>query len=370
MRRNCWTKFKSVADAIRAVELAGASVKWNSRLNSQRFDAVLRSKYDGQEFLIVIDCIDHGTAVPATVVKGFGQKVDLSGAQMGVLVSASDYDEEAFKLSADYSVVLLDWDTVNLISENKLAAIFKPERLVYNFRFIPDHNGPHLAIPEEPPLLRFLMREIRIMGPRIDTCPEELVGGYYEQAMQDAVCRPKDYVIPLPPDTLLIHPNFQTKVRIKAFAFTYRIIPQAEVRDLEAVFENHYGVTKKSLCEEMLKRNAAADPSRIGEGFDTVLRPNKFYYNPQLQFPYYCEAITKGQARLVLVESYQNGNLMQARFTVSRGQYSQFVVVTDSGEIDRLRKLYDTFAVSDKNLEERFKIFLSGLPGTESLDEL
>ncbi len=370
MRRNCWAKFKKVADAIRTVELAGASVKWNSRLNGQRFDAVLSSTYEGQEFLLVVDCVDHGATVQASVVRGFGRKVDQSGAQMGVMVSASDYDQEAFKLSAEYSVALVDWNTVDLISEDKLAAIFKPALLVYNFRFVPEHDASQLVIPEEPPLLRFLMRKIRITGPGIDICPEELVNGYYEQAKQDAVCRPKDYVVPLPPGTVLIHPNFRTNVRIKAFAFTYRIIPQAEVRDWEAVFEDHYGVTKKSLREEMLKRNAAADQLRIGEGFDTVLRPTKYYYNPQLQFSYYCEAVTKGQARVVLVESYQNGNLMQARFTVSRDQYSQYVEVTDSGEIDRLRKLYDTFAVSDKNLEERFKIFLRSLPGTESVDEL
>jgi hypothetical protein len=212
MRRNRWTKFGKVADAISRVGLAGASVKWNSRLNDERFDAVLSSSYEGQEFLIVVDCVDHGVAVPAPVVKAFGQKVDRSVSRMGVLVSSSEYEPDAFKLSAEHSVALMSWNTVNSISEEKLAATFKPARLVYNFRFVPEHNAPHLAIPEEPPLLRYLMREIRIIGPRIDTCPEDLVNRHYEEAMQDAVCRPKDYVVPLPPDTKLIHPNLQTRV--------------------------------------------------------------------------------------------------------------------------------------------------------------
>jgi hypothetical protein len=331
---------------------------------------VLRSIYEGQEFLIVVDCIDRSVAIPAPVVKEFAEKVDRAGAQMGVMICSSDYELEAFKLSAEHSVALMDWNTVNSISEEQLAATFKPARLVYNFRFVPEHNAPDLAIPEEPPLLRVLMREIRIIGPGVDTCPEDLVNRHYQEAMQDAMCRPKDYVVPLPPDTELIHPNLQTRMRIKAFAFTYRIIPQAVVRDMEAVSEDHYGVTQKSLQEEMLRRNAGADPAKIGEGFDTVLRPTKYYYNPQLQFSYYCESVTKGDARVVLVESFQNGNLMQARFTISRALYSQFVEVTNSKEIDRLRKLYDNFSVSDKNLEERFKIFLRDLPGTESIDEL
>lgn len=44
--------------------------------------------------------------------------------------------------------------------------------------------------------------------------------------------------------------------------------------------------------------------------------------------------------------------------------------VTEQGEIDRLRKLYDTYSVSDKNLEGRFKVFLRDLEGVESIDGL
>jgi hypothetical protein len=45
------------------------------------------------------------------------------------------------------------------------------------------------------------------------------------------------------------------------------------------------------------------------------------------------------------------------------------VEVTERPEIDRLSKLYDTYSVSDKNLEGRFKVFLRGLKGTESIDD-
>jgi hypothetical protein len=72
----------------------------------------------------------------------------------------------------------------------------------------------------------------------------------------------------------------------------------------------------------------------------------------------------------VLVESYQNGKLMQARFTISRPQHQQFVELTAPTEVARLTKLYDVFSVSDKNLEARFKVFLRDLEETESIDEL
>jgi hypothetical protein len=125
-----------------------------------------------------------------------------------------------------------------------------------------------------------------------------------------------------------------------------------------------------SLKEELIKRNQSADPTKIGSGFDTILRPKSYYYNPQLQFSYYCEEVKKGKAQIVLVESYQNGQLFQARAAISRALYNQFVEVTDQGEIERLTKLYDTFSASYKNLEGRFKVFLRDFEGAECIDEL
>ncbi len=44
--------------------------------------------------------------------------------------------------------------------------------------------------------------------------------------------------------------------------------------------------------------------------------------------------------------------------------------VTERGEIHRLAKIYKRYAVSDKNLERRFKVFLGELEGAESIDDL
>jgi hypothetical protein len=120
----------------------------------------------------------------------------------------------------------------------------------------------------------------------------------------------------------------------------------------------------------LAKRNPAADPSKIESGYDTVLEPGKYYYNPRLRFSYYCEKKKQKKATVVLVESYQEGGLLQARGVISSEQFSQFVEVTEQSEIDRLSKMYERFTLSDKNLEERFKVFLQDLEGAESIDDL
>jgi hypothetical protein len=369
MKKLKWKKFEKVAAAIRRLEQEGVSVNWNSRIAGHRFDAILRPRYEGREFLFVVRCVDYSAPVTAATVESFAREVEAASAHMGIMVSASEYTEDAFKLSADHSVALLDWETINRSSEEDMVATFKPARLVYDFRFSVEGSSEQLAIPEEPAALRFMMRDIRVKGPGIDVSPEQLVEEAYGEVRRTAVCKPQRHEIPLPPGTVMVHPNTGTETRVKSFGFTYRLIPRSELINPDAHDTDAYGV-EASLKAELAKRNPSADPSRIVSGFDTVLRPARYYYNPNLQFSYYCEGVKKGQARIVLVESYQNGNLIQARATISRPHYGQFVEVTEQGEIDRLTRLYDTYSVSDKNLEGRFKVFLRELDGAESIDDL
>ncbi len=118
---------------------------------------------------------------------------------MGIMVSASEYLQGAFEVSGGHSVALLDWETINQFSEKKLADTFKPARLAYNFRFQVEGSTEELAIPEEPALLRSMMRDIRVKGPGIDTYPEQLVDEVYDEVRRTAVCKPQRYEIPLPP---------------------------------------------------------------------------------------------------------------------------------------------------------------------------
>jgi hypothetical protein len=369
MKNGRWKRFEKVTTAIRRVEQEGASVKWNSRVEGYRFDAVIRSTYEGREITLVVRCVDYGAPVTEAAVRRFAEEVEAAGVHMGIMVCASEFTQDAFKLSASHSVALLDWEIINRSSEEEMADTFKPAGLVYDFRFSVEGRSEELALPEEPAVLRFMMRDIRIKGPGIDTFPEQLVNDANEEVRRRAVGKPQRFETPLPPGTVMIHPNFRNETRVKSFAFSYRLIPRAELIDPEVHFTDPYGV-EASLKGELAKRNPSADPSRIETGFDTILRPGRYYYNPNLKFSYYCEEVKKGKARIVLVESYQNGGLLQARGTISRPLYSQFVEVTEQSEVDRLTKLYDTFSASDKNLEGRFKVFLRDLEGAESIDDL
>lgn len=76
-----------------------------------------------------------------------------------------------------------------------------------------------------------------------------------------------------------------------------------------------------------------------GRDSNFFVRPGRFYKDSALGFRYYCEGVSGGTARMLLVESYQQGKLLQAEFDqkliyATRETYHEIV---DDKEITRLK---------------------------------
>jgi hypothetical protein len=67
--------------------------------------------------------------------------------------------------------------------------------------------------------------------------------------------------------------------------------------------------------------------------------PKKFYRSRRLGFKYYCDRVDRGTALLYLVESYQNGKLIQALFEQKQIWSDDYELLTDQDECSRLKKL-------------------------------
>jgi hypothetical protein len=344
-------------------------VKWRDNVNEQLFDVTIRSKHGSNEYLMVIDCFASENKVSIKEISDFASRVRIAGAHMSLLVASSGYEEDVLEAAGKQAVKLLALEDLNKMAEDDLRDLFKPVLLIHSFRFRQEEEDTVLAIPEEPGLLKVLMNEIRINGPGIDTVPEKLVNDSHDELDRAANQRPQAFSIPFPKGTTLSHPNTGDKVAISAFSFVYQLISVSDLKTKDALGSDPYALGT-ILKEELAKRNPTADPQRIEVGFDTTLETGKYYYNPKMQFSYYCEAVKKGKATLVLAESYQSGGLLQARFDLSVDLAKQFVEVTEQSEIDRLSRIYESFAVSGKKLEDRFKVFVKNLDGAELIDDL
>ena len=368
-KRSKWVKFKKIAEAIRLAEGRGAAVKWDDRIDGQPFDATLRVNLSSHKFLIAVDCVESEAPLTQDEVEAFTVKSRAVDARLAILVSSSGFTQEAIAVGTENDVRLLELKAVEGLNADVLSGAFDLVLWAYNFRFLWANGSGETMLPEEPEVLSFFMREMKIEGPGIDTVPEKLMGEHHAAIVRTLNSSPQVFEVPFPKGTTMKHPNTGDKTEIKAFAFSYRLLSASDLKSKEGLGKDPY-LLGDTLKNELAKRNQAADPSKIESGYDTTLERGKYYYNPRFRFSYYCESVNKSRATMVLVESYQGGGLVQARVRLSPDLASQFVEVTEKAEIDRLAKLYEKFAVSDKNLEERFKLFAKNMSGAECVDDL
>jgi hypothetical protein len=107
------------------------------------------------------------------------------------------------------------------------------------------------------------------------------------------------------------------------------------------------------IAPRFLFRNAVTGEERIVTetelwlGFDTILAPDRYYYDPFRSFNYYCERVDGTTATCVLLESYQHGNLVQARIALDVAGPTHFVELTDAREVARLQRVYARYVAGD-----------------------
>jgi hypothetical protein len=368
-RTGKWKTFEKLREAIEMAGQRGAVVRFNDEIDGHPFDATVRTRLSAQDFLVVVDCVAADAQVDIGEVDAFTTKAREVGARMAITASAAGYTQEATNYATENDIRLLTLETIQRVSLEVLADIFSLVLHAYDFKFLWADGTGETMIPEEPEILSFFLREMKINGPGIDTVPERLMKEQHGEIVLSLDTTPKVFEIPFPEGTTITHPNTLVKTQVKAFTFIYRLLSACDLKTKEGLGEDPYMVGS-TLKEELAKRNPSADPSKIESGYDTTLEPGKYYYNPSFRFSYYCEAVKRSKATIVLVESYQMGRLVQALAELSTDLSSQFVEVTEQGELARLSKLYERFAVSDKNLEARFKVFVKNMDGAECIDEL
>jgi hypothetical protein len=364
-----WKPFEKLARAIRMVEQRGAKVSWGQAINGVPFDAVVLRSYGDCNILIVADCVSSLAPISKAQMDHFVGKSQQANAHIAIFVSQTEFSIESLSVAGEHSIWLLSSKTMEESSLDVLAEIFQVALNIYQFRFRVEAGNFEVHLPEEPGLLKLGMQQTRFEGPGIDTTPEKLVEGAHTQVSRLATGRPQIFRIPFPKGTVAVHPNVRTsRLPVTEFSFTYGLITVCGWGKTE--FKNGPYLADPTLREELAKRSPSSDPSKIEGGFDTKLRAGKFYYNPKLHISYFCERVKNGKAAMALIESRQTGMLVQARWNILTEDSRRYVEITEQGEIQRLKRIYEIFAASDKNLDGRFDVFARNLEGAESLDDL
>ena len=146
-------------------------------------------------------------------------------------------------------------------------------------------------------------------------------------------------------NTKLILPDGGGEIPVSEFLFIYwaettRLLNTGGVDPTVLTSLGKQYEYKNELNDEVV----LIDPAKLPLGVNTVFGEGKFYTQPQLKdFLYYCEKVEGESVTLLLVRSYQHGQLVRMELREPAGTSKNYVEVTDEAEIDLAKELHSEF---------------------------
>ncbi len=293
-----WKKFERLVAAIHSAEQKGASVKWNDAINGRQFDVTIRFKEGFYDYLTVIECKDYATAVPVKEVEAFVTKSRRVRADKAIMFSASGFQSGARDVARDEKISLFSLLELPETPIEELTEKFLPYVcLVFFFRFRLLESDTFVTFPEEVGILRSMMRDTKIVGDEINTSPEALVQQYMEEAKRIAAEPTQTLEVSLPPETEMIHMNGLQKDKVTSFLFDYCLIPISKLKSTKGLgIDPYLSGDVYEFKDEINNTSQIIDKSNYQLGFDTEVKAEHYYKNPNLNFSYYCESVTEPQS--------------------------------------------------------------------------
>jgi hypothetical protein len=343
MARKKWKTFERLVTAIHVAEQRGAAVRWDEKIGGRQFDVTIRFKSGFYEYLTVVECKEYKKAVAAEKVEALVTKARDVRADKAIMVSSSGYQKGALTVARRHGVKLFTLKNLAAIKDSDLTGGAGVALNLYAFTFHAAKEKGVYIIPEEPGVLRSLMRDIRVEGPGVSTCPEELMLKFGARVQHLATHEPQTFDVRFPPGTVFVHPNTLAREEVSAFSFEFCIVPAEGLEEKGLGADLYLTASVYEFEDSLTKERTVVDASRLRHGFDTVLQPGKFYTNPNLGWSYYCERVSEVDYQMCLVESYAFGKLIQCQYIQGIEYAGQFVEVTDEAEVMRLRSMYEKY---------------------------
>ena len=337
---NKWNLFERLVTAIHLTENRGAKVVWNDRINGRQFDITIRFKHGFYEYLTVVECKSYSRPVPVREVEAFVTKSVDVRANKAIMVSSSGFQEGGIEVAERHNIELFTLEEINRLPEEDLSANLSPRLNISGVQLHTLKPPFIISLPEERNMLPFLIRTTIINSGDKTISLEELFSAKLSSITETANEKEKNWNLLLPPNCKVCSPVLDKEIELLGVSFRYRLVPTRIVRGSAL---DPFLIEKANILYEysdVIRKNKVAIPSeKLELGFDTTLEEGKFYFNPHLEFSYYCDKIDSGEAEMYLVESYQHRMLIGCEFQMETKYAGQYLEVTDLTEIARLNKL-------------------------------
>jgi len=342
MTRKSWIKFERLVAAIHLAETSGAVVIWNEIINGRQFDVTLRFKYGIHEYLTVIECKDYNKKVPVDNVEALVTKAKDINANKVIMVSSNGYQSGCLDVANRHGVRLLTLNEIVEIGQDNLLSEMIPMLNVYDVHLV-KNCGELFELEEEGGKLHYLMNHIKLVFQTGVVSPQRLVSEW--QLKNPSMITDDEVAVDLPfkGEIAALIPH-EGEIRVNGIRFKCKFIrgfmakgPTLDTHILEGIG------TKYDLYDEKGELIISMPASRVKLGFDTKLSAGKYYTCPRLHTYYYCESIINNTVTWILLEAYQHGQMIQAKFTQNIKYLHDYIEVTDSVKLNKLRVLLEEY---------------------------
>ena len=338
-----WKQFERVVAALHhSLGPAGAKVEWDRHIDGRQFDISVRFSHYSYEYLTLIECKD--ALVPVGDVDAFVTKARRAGANKAVIVSSVGFQSGALKVAGEERIEAFvltesdEWpDWMKVVEEVRALAVTDLEILA--------SDGTVLRrFSNDPSALAYFGRMTRFVSPVGTASLDDMVLGRRAEWELGTDDEEQKREVALPPATTVLIPHVDPFMAA-AIRFTAQHVTVLDV--------DTGGRDPGVIAPQFTFRNALTGEARLVTetdlwlGFDTIITAGRYYYDPFRSFIYYCEAVEGDTATCVLLESYQHGNLVQARMTLNIAGPTHFVEFTDARELGRLGRMYAAYVAGD-----------------------
>jgi hypothetical protein len=333
-----WKQFERLVAAIHQAETQGAQVTWDDKINGRQFDVTIRFKLGIHEYLTVIECKDYLGKVSVEKVEALVTKSHGVNANKTIMVSSNGYQSGCFDVATRYGISLLTLNQKIEIDIDDLVDSIIPALNIFSVKLILKDSTEYL-LEEEGGKLAYLMNNIEISASNWRSTPNVIITQWQLNTPELNSYDEKEATVAVPIGSTAKIP-FENDLAVTGIKFKYKLTdafktnkPTLDMATLESLG------TKYELIDETGKVINTTSISDLSVGFDTELKPGRFYFSPSVGYYYYCDKVIGDLVYFVLVESYQHGSLIQAKYTQKLEWSKKYVEVTDKGKLALLQKL-------------------------------
>jgi hypothetical protein len=339
MRTSRWRKFEQLVAALQRTDAPSAQVDWNAQLGGRQFDVVLRFALGSHSYLTVFECKDQDRPVQVGDIDAFVTKARDAGASKAVMVSSSGFQAGAFEVARRHHVELFTLNYIEQVPDHLLSADLIPTVRIVDMKLRVANSDVWEQLPEDRGLPAYLEAHMTLETQEDKENLLEFIDGLLVHSGLQPRPEEQTFSAQLSPPRLAYFPHqrYSKLVDQVQFGYLYDSLRALKQKGIDPTL-----LTGSYEYRDLLSGKVTSFPRfAVLLEHDTTFVTGRFYFHPSLEYSYYCQSIDGAQARLLLVESYQHGVLVQAvlRTPVSVQRY--YVEVTDSVEVSRLRRVAD-----------------------------